>query len=167
MNRQLLILGAGAHGNVVAETAAEMKCFQEIKFLDDNNKKNDIIGKLEDYQSFSNYYSDAFVALGDPDLRDFWLKKLTPFYNIPYLVHPRAWLSCNAKIEYGSIIESMACINTNTIVHYGAIIGIGALVDHDVKIGAMAHLDCGVVIPPRQQIPEKIKISAGTVFFNN
>lgn len=73
----LLILGAGGHGRVVKETALSIgrNEFQNIAFLDDNNP--DAIGKLNEYHSFVKEYQYAFVAIGDPTLREEWFQKLT------------------------------------------------------------------------------------------
>jgi hypothetical protein len=40
MKRNLLIIGAGGHGKVVADIAKRMNQWEEIAFLDDNEKLN-------------------------------------------------------------------------------------------------------------------------------
>ncbi|WP_270190968.1 hypothetical protein [Holdemania filiformis] len=47
---KLIILGAGGFGRLVEDIAGNLKRYDEISFLDDNNTSKDIIGKLEDYK---------------------------------------------------------------------------------------------------------------------
>ncbi|MDZ5016926.1 hypothetical protein GNF72_17230, partial [Clostridium perfringens] len=70
----LLIIGAGGHGKVVAEAAELEKKYDKISFLDDREDiKNiynfKIVGKIDEYVNFANYYKYAFVAIGNNEKR--------------------------------------------------------------------------------------------------
>lgn len=155
----LLILGAGGHGRVVKETAEAMGCFDEIAFLDDHN--SDAEGVLDDYELFHGRYEVAFVAIGDNQVRSLWQEKLRlAGYIIPSLIHPRAYVSPSAIIGSGTITEPLACINTGVVIGEGCIISVSAVVDHDSKVEAFSHIDCGVILPPRTHVDSYSKVSA-------
>ena len=82
----LLILGAGTHGNDVREVAEALHIFQKIRFLDDTVKNELVIGKCKDAGQFVNEYVCVFVAIGDNR------KKLTKFledcgFRMPSITH--------------------------------------------------------------------------------
>lgn len=155
----LLILGAGGHGRVVRETAEAMRMYDDIAFLDDHNP--DAVGKLDDYKAFRDRFDAAFVAIGDNELRSQWLEKLKlAGYQIPTLIHPRAYVSPLSTIGSGSIVEPLACINTGVVVDEGCIISISAVIDHDSRIGSFSHIDCGVIIASRTRVDSYRKLES-------
>lgn len=56
----LLIIGAGGHGQVVAEVASACG-YDKIDFLDDQNKC--AIGKIKEFDKYLDQYKEAFVVL--------------------------------------------------------------------------------------------------------
>lgn len=154
----LLILGAGGHGHVVKETAEATGLYDRISFLDDHNP--DAVGKLDDYKTFQADFDTAFVAIGDNKLRSQWLEKLKlAGYQIPTLIHPRAYVSPSSTIGSGTIVEPLACINTGVTIGSGCIVSVSATVDHDSRIGSFSHIDCGVILSPRSVVDSYIKAS--------
>ena len=142
MNNNLLIIGAGGHGKCVKETAELIGLFNKIDFLDDNSAE--AIGPWADYEKFSASYSTAFIAIGNNELRATWFDKLTAAgFNLITLVHPTAYISQSAQIGPGTIVLPMAVLHANVTVKRGNIIGIGTLLDHNVKIDEFCHIDSG------------------------
>ncbi|UOE93875.1 hypothetical protein [Alkalihalobacillus sp. LMS39] len=157
MNKNLIILGAGGHGRVVKETAELMGTFDKVDFLDDNS--NVAIGTLNEVIKFKEDYSHAFVAFGDNQFRREWQKKLASIgFQIPILRHPSAYVSNTAKIEHGTVICANAVINVNTVVKEGCIISIGALLDHDCKVGEFSHINVGVIVTAGSFIKPSTKL---------
>ena len=71
--KNLLILGMGQYGIVAKEVAEESGQFEKIAFLDDNNP--DAAGKLSEGGKFIREYTQAFAAVGNPELRAALLKR--------------------------------------------------------------------------------------------
>lgn len=162
----LLILGAGGHGRVVKETAEAMGTFDTISFLDDRN--SDAIGRLDEYQNLREQFNAAFVAIGDNRLRSLWQEKLRlAGFQIPTLIHPRAYVSPSATIGAGTIVEPLACINTGAVIDEGCIISVSAIIDHDCKIDAFSHIDCGVTLPPRTHVVLYRKLETLSLYQSN
>ncbi len=64
--RRLLIIGAGGHGKVVAEIAADLG-YEEIDFVDDQSPE--AVGKTTDLVQLAGQYKEAFVGIGNNRLR--------------------------------------------------------------------------------------------------
>ena len=172
--KELLILGAGGHGRVVAETATALKIFKKILFLDDKYSENEncqtkgnfnIIGPLNKIQDdvFKKKFKYAFVALGEPNIRLSLLEKLkNNGYSIPSLIHPSALLSPSAKIGNGSILlpQSVVCSETN--IGDGVIINTSASVDHQCDIHNGVHICPGVNLAGEVVVGEKSWIGIGS-----
>lgn len=155
--KSLLIIGAGGHGRVVAETA--MACgYEHLDFLDDNSA--DAIGKTDQLEQLSPGYDGVIVSIGNNAKRKELLDRVT---NPISLVHPHAFVSPSAKIGKGSIILPGAVINTNVKIGRGCIISIGALIDHDAEIGDDCHINTGAVICAGAHVGSETKIEAGQI----
>lgn len=155
----LLIIGAGGHGRVVKETAISMRNidFQKVSFLDDNNPT--AIGKLKEYKQYSEEYHFGFVAIGNPIIREEWIRKLEEEgFVIPTIVHPSAYIAPSATIGYGSVVLPGAIIQANAIIGKGVIVSSGAIIDHDTTIGNYCHINAGAIVSSGTTVQEKTKI---------
>ena len=153
----LLILGAGQFGIMVKEIAESMGCFGKVAFLDDFSEH--AIGKIGDYALFADEYQCAVVAIGNPALREKFIKALVDFgFKIPSLISPYACVFSSASIGMGSIIEPMATVQSNATLGKGCIVSSGAVVRHNAVIGEFCHLDCNSVVLSHADIPSKTKI---------
>ncbi len=149
----LIILGAGGHGKVVAETAIASGIFKKIAFLDDrySNKNHplekfhnlEIIGNLSSSidKDISLSYSHAVVALGNNKLRISWLEKLLKKkYILPTLIHPTAWVSPSAVINSGTVIFAKVVVQANAKIGFGTILNTGSVIEHDVVLESGVHI---------------------------
>lgn len=162
-NKKLLILGAGQYGRVAHETAEAMGCFDQIAFLDDNSSI--AIGKLKQYLEFIDQFGSAFVAMGNPQLRLRWISDLKEAgFELPALIHPRAYVSPSAKLEGGVIVEAMVVVNSEAVVRCGGLICAGAVVNHNSTIETCCQIDCNAVVAANAVVPKGTKIPSGTVF---
>lgn len=157
----LLIIGAGGHGQVVAEVASACG-YDKIDFLDDQNKC--AIGKIEEFDKYLDQYKEAFVGIGNNTLRAQLLRQLRDTgYEIPTLIHPTAYVSKSAKIQEGVIVEPKAIVNTHSSIDAGSIISVGAIIDHDVCIGTCCHINAGAIVMAGSCIESYQKLDAGEV----
>ena len=161
MDRKLLIIGAGGHGQVVAEIAMDLG-YSKIDFIDDNSEI--AIGKISDIEKYKNQYEDAFVGIGNNEMRENIILKLKKIgFHIPVLIHPSAYVSRSCKIKEGTIIEPKAIVNAHTQILEGGIISVGAIVDHDVLIGKFCHINSGAIVKAGAKVDNYRKLEAGEV----
>lgn len=161
MKRSLLIVGAGGHGKVVAEVARDCG-YEEIGFLDDNS--DEAIGKISEMQKFTYLYKEAFVAIGNNQVRGEIISRLeNEGYEIPVLMHPTAYISRTAKLRKGTVVEPKAIVNANADIGEGCIISVGAIVDHDTKLEECVHVNAGAIVKAGTTVKQLQKIDAGEV----
>lgn len=157
----LLILGAGQHGQVVKEIAESMNFFDKIDYLDDNS--NHAIGKFNDYEKYKDKYNYAFVAIGNTKLRMEWIEKLeNAGYILKNIIHKTAIVSNSTKLENGIVVEAGVIINSNVVISKGVIISIGALIEHNVNVESGCHIRAGGVIRPNTVISENTIVLENT-----
>lgn len=161
-NQNLIILGAGQYGQVAKEVAESMN-FDRIAFLDDNNEQ--AIGKLGDYQKFVNEYSQAFVAIGNAEIRLSYINKLEDAgFELAVLVSPKAHVSPSAKLMGGTIVEPLAVVNANSNVGRGVFVCANAVVNHNAVVEDGCQLDCGSVVGSNVVLTAKTKLKYNDIF---
>ncbi|MDT3698296.1 MAG: acetyltransferase [Thermincola sp.] len=147
----LLVVGAGGHGKVVADTAEAMGQWEHIAFLDDKYPSVSsimdwpVIGTLDQALPLQDKFSDLTVAVGNNTRRVellYFFAKLG--FNPVVIAHPRAFVSERAVIEAGSVVLAQAAVNAGAKIGFGSIINTGATVDHNCMLGEGVHLSPGV-----------------------
>jgi len=152
--KKLLIIGAGCHGQVLAETA--MACgYDRVDFLDDRNPR--AIGTTDRAEALAGRYDGVIVSIGNNDLRRAFIQRLQAVHApIATLVHPRAFVAPSASLGEGSVVLPGAVVNTRARVGKGCILSIGALVDHDARIDDFSHINAGAIVAAGKRAGGKI-----------
>ena len=162
----LLILGAGGHGRVAAETAVVCGIATKVSFLDDRclgeHRLPPVLGwpvvgslgqALDD--GIRTQFSSAVVAIGHAAIRLHWIQQLQAIgYDLPVLKHPTAWISPSAQIGPASVVFAQAVVQAQASIGMGAILNTGCSVDHD------AQLSDGVHICPGARLAGEVKVGA-------
>lgn len=148
--QRLLILGAGGFAAAVAEAAVATGEFRIVGFLDDRYPEIltfqglPVLGRLDLAPPWTSLADVAIAAFGQASLRRKAAARIhASGLNWCKLVHPRALLSPSATLGPGTIVMAGAIVGARCRVDEGALINAGAVLDHDVRIGAYAHLAVG------------------------
>lgn len=158
---ELLIIGAGGHGKVVADTA-EACGYSNIAFLDQSwpehtkNGRWQIIGKPRQ--------SDVtmFCAVGKNDIRARIFEEYH-LNNSPVLIHPSAILSSTVKMGPGALVVAGSVVNADASIGRGAILNTACTVDHDCKIGEFVHISPGAHLAGGVHVGDGAWIGIGAV----
>lgn len=143
----LLILGAGSHGQEVRELAQSLNVFRRTAFLDDAPEGTEAIGPCASLERYVQEYPVAIPAVGDRALRMCWLAQLVQIgFVLPVLIHPGAVVSPSADVGYGTVICARATVGAGAVIGRGCIISSGATIDRNVTIPDGVHIDCGRVV---------------------
>ncbi|MGI9232880.1 MAG: acetyltransferase [Woeseiaceae bacterium] len=147
---QLVILGAGGHGAVVADAAMTMNRWSDILFLDDDPElgptvlEQPVAGVLGDWHGLNQEGVEFVVAIGSNALRQEYLDDIIRRHCVlANVIHASAVISPFSELKGGVVVCAGAVINPRVIVDQGAIINTGATIDHDCAIGAAAHISPG------------------------
>lgn len=192
----LLILGAGGHAKVVAETALASGAASSLAFLDDRKSTDElptllgwpVIGQLTHAlnPAVQNHFNAAIVAIGHGETRLHWLELLHEAgFELPLLIHPSAWVSPSAQIGPGSAVLAQAAVQSQTRIGRGAILNTACSVDHDgdlaegvhicpgahlaghVHIGARSWIGIGASVIQQITIGADVTVGAGAVVVDN
>lgn len=146
--QDLIVIGAGGHGRVVAEAAAASGRYRLAAFADDRYADEGIelgivrvpveslytlLGKLDD--------PAIVVAIGDNAARKRLVERLAlPDKLYATVIHPSAVLSPTSFIGNGSVVMAGAVLNADAVVGRHAIVNTNAVVEHDCRAGDFAHI---------------------------
>ena len=181
---QLVIIGAGGHGQVVREVAMSLQKYitsdneENIIFLDDRYKDvtnvkqkygtifYSIKGMCNEYQKYINQDTEFYPALGDNRKRLEWEEKIDKAGGkLATIIHPTAYIAKSAVIRSGTVIFPNAVINTGCMIGNACIINMGAIIDHGSIIDDACHIDAGAIVLGENHISRYTKIESGKVVF--
>lgn len=170
--KRIYIIGAGGHGQVVADIAKQ-NGYTEILFIDDRSdmlKNYRIVGSTSNIDEIyqENPESDFFIAIGNNQVREQFFNLLRS-KNIkqPVLIHPTAVIDSTVMIKEGTAIMANAVINANTVIGNGCIINTAATIDHDCMLENFVHISPGVHVAGTVRIGDKTWVGIGSSIINN
>jgi len=182
----LYIIGASGHGRVVLDVLNAMREFfsgeplhpmtmpipelytDKICFADQNSE---LAGRYLDGHKILCMKTYAlhdvsffFVAIGDNGVRQKIYDELkSRGYPTGVLTSPFAYVSPEATIGNGTLINHGAIIQPGILIGENCIINTGAKIDHDCKIGNHAHISPGATLCGSVHIGNNTMVGAGTI----
>ncbi len=149
----LLVIGAGGHGRVVADTAASLGRWHSIALLDDRFRELTesgpwkVIGPTVASDVWFTDFEAVVPAVGDGATR---LRFLAAFdslgYDAPPIVHPAAQVSAYSDLGAGTVAFAGAVVNVGARVGRACILNTGSIVEHDCILGDGVHLSPNAVV---------------------
>lgn len=162
----LLILGAGGHGRVVAETAIAAG-LSVAGFLDEDPSllRQRPLGLPVLGNTDTLNQTDA-AALGFGVGRNSTrLALLHRFaisrWSLPWIIHPRAWLSPSAVVGPATVVMANASVQTACQLGAAVIINTNASVDHDCVLADGVHVSPGAHLAGNVTVGESTHIGIG------
>ena len=170
---QVLIIGAGGHGQVVADIlmAASRHGGDDYPcgYLDHNEQlwRKDmfelrVLGSVDECTRFD--HDAVIVGVGDNHTRRRLFERLSrSLERFAIARHPSAVLSPNCSISHGSVICAGVIVNTGASVGANVILNTGCSIDHHNVIGDHAHIAPGVRLGGDVTIGQGALIGIGAV----
>lgn len=187
----VIIFGAQGLGKVALEifksNAIDVYCFLDDSKVLHNTTINEIavMGSTDDdgFLKLIGKKCDAFIATDDNALRTNLANTLIDKKKVMPVnaVHQRAYISTDAEIGYGNLINAGAVISVGAIIKNNCVINSGAVIEQDavlhdlVQVGAgstigvnvvieqSAFIGSGVTVVSGVKIGKKARIGAGSV----
>lgn len=170
-NIQVVIIGAGGHGIVVADIFWLMHRahagLTPVGFIDDDpllegriTRGLPVLGA--DYKAIEDMADAVIVAIGDN-------QKRKAIYNhfknqgvqLATAIHPSAVIAGNVPIGEGSMICAGAVVNPEAEIGADVILNTACSIDHHNKIGDHAHIAPGVHLGGNVSIGEGALVGIG------
>jgi sugar O-acyltransferase (sialic acid O-acetyltransferase NeuD family) len=160
----LVVIGAGGHGAVVAEAAASAG-WNVIGFLDDRATEEvlglAVLGPVAAAGGLA--VAHAALGIGDNDDRLGQLRRLSRDAALlfPPIVHGFAWVSPSAQLRSGAVVMAGAIVQARAVIGEAACVNTRASVDHDCVLESSAHVAPGASLAGNVRVGECATVGAG------
>lgn len=167
----IVIVGAGGHARVIADTIRLSGRFHVRGFIDqiDPQRKgsafedslvlggNEILADL-----LQQGVRHAVVAFGDNRARERVAAELAQLgFQFPVLIHPAAVVAKSVELGDGTVVFAGAVINPATKIGSHVIINTSATVDHDCLLGSAVHIGPGVHLAGGVSVGDRALVAVG------
>lgn len=169
---QVLIIGAGGHGQVVADILLAMRAAGEdiapVGFLDANPNLSGrtflglpVLGNDKDLGATP--HDAVILAVGDNALRRRLFERLLHAgEDFASAVHPTAVLAPGVVLEPGCMVCARAVINTGAVIRADTILNTGCIVEHHNTVGPHAHVAPGATLGGECAVDEGALVGIGS-----
>lgn len=160
----ILIIGAGGHGKVVADILNAGRKYSLVGFLDaDPTLTGSSIAGLGVLGSINllpklrqQKVRHAIVAIGDSRSRLSYAQILRDHgFELVNAIHPESYVAPSAQIGRNVVIAAGAVVGAESRLGDSCIINTNAVVDHECEIGEGVHICPGALLAGR------VKVEAG------
>lgn len=167
----VLIIGAGGHGQVVADllwAAAGAGIDQRpIGYLDDSTALRGkellgvpVLGAIRDWERIP--HDGIVVAIGDNGVRKTVYERLAAHgARLISAHHPSAVLGLRSTSGEGTVIAAGAVVGPETHIGNNVIVNTKASVDHHCEVGAHTHIAPGVTMGGFVRVGEGVLVGIG------
>ena len=167
--KDLVIIGSGGHGKVVADAALQMGRWDSIRFVDLLYPELQRIGpwnvvakNLKDLNESS--ILQFVVAVGDNKLRfKLFCEALDLGFEPAVIIHPRAYVSPYANVGKGSVIFANSVVNIGADLGVCSIINTASTIDHDCILGKSVHVSPGAHLAGEVKVGDFSWVGIGAV----
>lgn len=167
----VVIIGAGGHGKVVAEILRAAGEHRVVGFLDADPRLAGTtvaslpvlgpvnqLGKLRQAKKARG----AIIAIGDARVRRGYAAEVRAAgLELVNAIHPAASVAASAKVGSGVVIAAGAVVSAEASIGDHAIVNTSAAVDHECVIGEGVHLAPGAVLAGRVKVEPDAFIGLG------
>lgn len=169
----ILIIGAGGHGQVVADIFrarhASRLISDHVGFVDDDPARlgcrvagSPVLGTLDQVHEIA--HDAVIVAVGDNATRSGMFRKLLAAgERITIAEHPRSIVAEDVTIGSGSMLCAGAIVNTGAVIGRDAIVNTGATVDHHSILGDHVHIAPGAHLGGEVVVDEGALVGIGAI----
>jgi len=168
---KVVILGAGAQGNMALATIKEMPAIEVLGFLDDRTEMlgesvagKRVVGTRGWFSSDRIEDTRAFVAVGNNETR----RSLSTSFrakgiHLINVIHPSSVVMRGAKLGSGILVLPHAVVATGACISDDAVVNTAATLDHDSHVGPGAYLSPGVHTGGSVLVGENTFVGAGAI----
>jgi sugar O-acyltransferase (sialic acid O-acetyltransferase NeuD family) len=168
---RIVIIGAGGHGQVVADILREAVDAgldaRVVGFLDDrvpHGARLAGVSVLGPASAIAHIPHDGvIIAVGDNQTRERLWRALAPDETFMTAKHPRAIVSRDASVGDGTMICAGVIVNTGSRIGQAVILNTGCTVDHHAIVGDFVHIAPGVHMGGEVRVGEGALIGIGAV----
>ena len=168
--KRLLVYGSREFGLVVRDLAGQCG-YQFAGFIDDLERGPEILGAWQEVsRSHDPARHGVAMAIGYrhlPERRALCERVRALGYEMPALIHPRAYVRDAAAVGAGSFVMAGAVVDFAARVGPFAVIWPGATINHHADIGANAFISPNATICGYSVVGENCFVGAGATIVDH
>ena len=168
--QRLLIVGAGGHGQSIADAVEGASQYQCVGFVDDAAAESSYVcdlpvwGATVDLARYRAQADVVIVAVGNNQLREALHRRvLAAGFLLATVVHARAVVSPRAVVGAGCAIMAGAIVGAHAELGEGVILNSGAVVYHHCRVLDFAHLGVNAAMAGGSGLGRSAWMQAGAV----
>jgi sugar O-acyltransferase (sialic acid O-acetyltransferase NeuD family) len=173
MPKRVIIIGAGGHGQVVAEALLQMAAsgvaVQPVGFLDDDSSRHSqtflgltVLGPLSHLSRVA--HDVVVVAIGDNQRRcNIFTRLKQEGESFMTVCHPGATIAREVTLGAGSMVLAGVVVNTGSRIGENVILNTSSSVDHHSIVEPHAHIAPGVHLGGEVRVCEGALVGIGAV----
>ena len=165
---KLVIIGAGGHAKVVADTA-QLAGWQVIGFVDNGLDATlfDLphLGRPSDLELPKNV--EVMISIGSNSIRKKLDFEFSSRFSWAKIIHPKAVISSHVTIGTGTVVFAGAVIQADAIIGRHCIVNTLAAIDHDCTIADYCHVAPNATLTGGVTLETGAFIGAGSVVTPN
>ncbi|MGB9792450.1 MAG: acetyltransferase [Thermacetogeniaceae bacterium] len=164
---QVVVIGAGGHGKVVAEAAAAAG-YEVLGFFDDFAEsspleKYPLLGRIADLREKAARGVLSVIAVGDNRRRCELAAEISGYARFATVIHPTAVVAESAQIGEGTVVMPHVTVNACAVIGRHVILNTSCVVEHDCVVGDYAHISPGAVLCGGVRLGAGVQVGAGAV----
>jgi sugar O-acyltransferase (sialic acid O-acetyltransferase NeuD family) len=167
---KLLVYGSRDYAHLVRDHL-ELCSHEFCGFIDDEQTGAGIVGPYEEaLRSHSRALHGIAIGIGYKDLpgRRTALERLQrDGWQLPVLIHPRAWVRDHSAIGAGTVVMAGASVELNAAIGIGCVLWSNVVVSHDSRVGDNTFLSPGVTVCGFARIGRDCFVGAGAVIVDH
>lgn len=160
---RFLVAGSGGFSKEIADLVSglghEIVAFFDEHPSSDNHEPTGL--PVIDDPALAEFDAVA-VAIGDAIVRERMFVRFAGM-SMPVLAHPSASVSPSAEIGEGALIMHNVVVGAKAQIGRGVIVNVGCCIAHDCRVGAFTHLAVGVNLGGGASVGERCLCGTGTI----
>mgnify|MGYP000329483831 FL=1 len=171
--KSLLLIGGGGHCRSCIDVIEAEGKYQIAGIVNQSKGSReqilgyDILGDDEDLPELLKKHPNALITVGQIKIFDLRLKLFEQVkrlgFVLPTIISPRAYVSKNACMGFGTIVMHDALVNTEARIGNNCILNTKSLVEHDAIVEDHCHISTGSIINGGAIIREKTFVGSNTI----
>jgi sugar O-acyltransferase (sialic acid O-acetyltransferase NeuD family) len=168
----MIIFGGGGHGKACLDLVRSLKTYRVVGFVDDGIPVGkEIMGTpvLGGGQILAEIYSqgirlavNAVGGIGNVAVRIKVFGALAEIgFVCPAIVHPTAFIEASASLSPGVQVFPHAYVGSEARVGFGSIVNTGAIISHDCELDEVVNISPGAILAGEVQVGPRGLIGMG------
>lgn len=166
----IVIYGSGAFGREILWTLEDLKTYNILGFIDEDEEMNGkivnnykILGGTEWFDHYDKKIA-CVISIANPKTREKIVTKLkTKNVYFPPIIHPSTIMSKHVTLSEGVVIQAGCILTVNIVIGAHTQINLDCTIGHDDQIGKFVTISPGVHINGRNRIGDNVFIGSGAV----